>query len=176
MRTLKYAILGLVSQKPMTGYDIYKEFDGPIGNFWSAKHSQIYPELKKLTQEKLLNYEMPESGESLKKKVYTITDAGAKELDAWLSEDEELAPTAKDVFRLRMYFCERMDPSLVKDLLLSQLDKHEDKLAYLKSSMDEHYTKKPTKAHLGDYLVLSGAISREEAYCDWIRSCLPYFK
>ncbi len=47
MRTLKYAILGLVSQKPMTGYDIYKEFDGPIGNFWSAKHSQIYPELKK---------------------------------------------------------------------------------------------------------------------------------
>ncbi|MCX8179105.1 MAG: PadR family transcriptional regulator, partial [Candidatus Aenigmarchaeota archaeon] len=42
MRTLKYAILGLLNRKPMTGYDLSKEFSYQLGNFWSANHSQIY--------------------------------------------------------------------------------------------------------------------------------------
>ena len=45
MRTLKYAILGLLMRSPVTGYDIAKEFGDGLGCFWSAKHSQIYPEL-----------------------------------------------------------------------------------------------------------------------------------
>ena len=45
MRTLKYAILGLLNREPMTGYDIAKEFSKDLGEFWNAKHSQIYPEL-----------------------------------------------------------------------------------------------------------------------------------
>lgn len=51
MRTLKYAILGLLNQKEMTGYDLMKQFESTLCEFWSAKHSQIYPELKKLTEE-----------------------------------------------------------------------------------------------------------------------------
>ncbi len=48
MRTLKYAILGLLNRNPMTGYDIVKEFNFQLAEFWNAKHSQIYPELKKI--------------------------------------------------------------------------------------------------------------------------------
>ena len=52
MRTLRYAILGLVDRKPTTGYDIAKEFkERELSNFWSARHSQIYPELAKLAEE-----------------------------------------------------------------------------------------------------------------------------
>ena len=59
MRTLRYAILGLVDRKPTTGYDIAKEFkERELSNFWSARHSQIYPELRKLTEEGLLEYEV----------------------------------------------------------------------------------------------------------------------
>lgn len=43
MRTLKYAILGLLNQKEMTGYDLMKQFESTLCEFWSAKHSQIYP-------------------------------------------------------------------------------------------------------------------------------------
>ncbi len=32
----------------MTGYDIGKEFNYELAEFWHAKHSQIYTELKKL--------------------------------------------------------------------------------------------------------------------------------
>ena len=43
MRTLKYAILGLINRKPITGYDITKEFNNSLVNFWYAKHRQNYP-------------------------------------------------------------------------------------------------------------------------------------
>ena len=48
MGTLRYAILGLLNRKAMTGYDLSKEFQTSLAEFWHAKHSQIYPELKTL--------------------------------------------------------------------------------------------------------------------------------
>ena len=50
MGTLKYAILGLLNRKSMTGYDLSKEFETTLFEFWNAKHSQIYPELKSLSE------------------------------------------------------------------------------------------------------------------------------
>ena len=51
METLKYAILGLLMKKDMTGYELTKEFNSALFEFWNASHSQIYPKLKALTKE-----------------------------------------------------------------------------------------------------------------------------
>ena len=61
MGNLKYAILGLLKQKEMTGYDLMKQFESTLCEFWSAKHSQIYPELKKLTDEGNIAYKIEPS-------------------------------------------------------------------------------------------------------------------
>lgn len=58
MRVLKYAILGLLDQCELTGYDITKHFKDSLGQFWSAKHSQIYPELKRLTEEGFIEFDV----------------------------------------------------------------------------------------------------------------------
>ena len=57
MRVLKYAILGLLNQKSMSGYELSSEFESALNEFWNAKHSQIYPELKKLTEEGMITFE-----------------------------------------------------------------------------------------------------------------------
>ena len=80
MRTLKFAVLGLLNRRPMTGYEIGKEFDYELGQFWNAKHSQIYPELKKLLDEGLVVFDVEISGDILEKKRYTITEKGQLEL------------------------------------------------------------------------------------------------
>lgn len=67
MRTLKYAILGLLMRSPVTGYDIAKEFGDGLGCFWSAKHSQIYPELKRLTDDGLIQFRTVIQGERMEK-------------------------------------------------------------------------------------------------------------
>ena len=53
VRALKYAILGLLSQQSRSGYDLSQALSGALQEFWSANHSQIYPELKRLTEEGL---------------------------------------------------------------------------------------------------------------------------
>lgn len=105
MRTLKYAILGLLNQRDMSGYELMKQFESGLNEFWSAKHSQIYPELAKLTEEGSVAYQVQISGSVLQKKVYSITEAGRKDFLDWLKKDVVMEPTPKEVFRLKLFFC-----------------------------------------------------------------------
>ncbi|MGN8818341.1 PadR family transcriptional regulator [Oribacterium sp. HCP28S3_H8] len=176
MRTLKYALLGLINRQSMSGYDITREFNNnKLANFWHAKHSQVYPELNRLTEEGLITCELVNLTDKFEKKMYTITDAGKKEFAAWLSEDEPLAPTPKDVFRLRMYFCENMTPQELSQHLDNAVLQHEKSLAKLMHIMSDTYGNVPpeicTQAY-GDYMVLEGAILREESYLEWLHKCL----
>lgn len=59
-----------LNRHPMTGYDLSKEFDQDLMNFWHAKLSQIYPEQKKLTEERLVEYEIQSQGKYLKKSLF----------------------------------------------------------------------------------------------------------
>lgn len=123
MRTLKYAILGLINRDPMTGYDLTREFNSNhLANFWYAKHSQVYPELSRLMEEELVTCEVVIQGEKMEKKLYSITEKGRQELLHWLMEDDPLGPTPKDVFRLRMYFSDFMSKEELHEHLSRQID------------------------------------------------------
>lgn len=176
MRTLKYAILGLINRTPMTGYDITREFNSnQLANFWYAKHSQVYPELSRLTEEGLITCEIVIQGEKLEKKLYSITDQGREELKNWLLKDEPLEATPKDVFRLRMYFSDTMTLEEQRKHLQAQLKKHMDKKSYLSDIMENnHQNTAPAlgTAAYGDFMVLEGAILREASYIQWIENCL----
>lgn len=176
MRTLKYAILGLINRKPLTGYDITKEFNSGLVDFWYAKHSQIYPELKKLTAEDLISYETVIQGEKLEKKLYTISEKGRKCLQNWLIKEDPLEPTPKDIFRLKAYFCDEMDNNTLLRQFQSALNKHSEKLDYLENSMEDLLKNKDvskvSSPEFGDYIVLNGAIMREKTYIEWIDDCI----
>ena len=73
MGTLKYAILGLLNRNEMTGYELSKEFETTLFEFWNAKHSQIYPELKSLNAEGLIQYRVEITGNVLEKKADRAT-------------------------------------------------------------------------------------------------------
>lgn len=178
MRTLKYAILGLVNRNPITGYDITKEFNKELANFWYAKHSQIYPELKKLFDEGLINFEVIIAGESLEKKLYTITEKGQESLRKWLLQVEDLDPTPKDKFKLRMYFSEILSKQEIILQFRDQLIKRNKKLQFLNDVMSEYDSTIPdvSSPEFGDYMVLEGAILREESYIEWLNRCLNRLK
>lgn len=177
MRTLKYAILGLLNRRPMTGYDISKEFNFQLAEFWTATHSQIYPELKRLVEEKLLVYDIEISGDVLEKKVYNITEKGRKDFLKWLNKDEPMEQTPKNIFRLRMYFSNNLDVNTRIQLLEHQLLQHEERLAFLLTQKVPYDGVPPINSDaFGDYLVLDGAIIREEATIKWIKNCISYCK
>ncbi len=46
--SLGYALLALLARTPLTGYDLAQRMLRSTDFFWTARHSQIYPELARL--------------------------------------------------------------------------------------------------------------------------------
>lgn len=179
MRNLKYAILGLVNREPKTGYDIKKAFDDrALTNFWHAEHSQIYPELAKLVKEGMLDCSTVIQGQKMEKKLYTITSAGKKEFESWLEDDVPIERTYKDIFRLRTFFSDELDPDKYLALLRSQREQHIARRDYLAGILKTVFPDIPAigTVDLGDYMVLDGAVSRETDYVRWLERCIEIFE
>lgn len=85
----RYTVLGTLTLRPMTGYDIKKFIQGSIANFWHESYGQIYPTLKLLAAEGLVTREVHEQEGKPDRYVYSITDAGRSELQEWLVEPAE---------------------------------------------------------------------------------------
>lgn len=85
LMSLRHIILGLLARKPSTGYDLTQMFDLSLRTAWHAGHSQIYPELKRLSSDGLV--EVIERG-ARGSKTYGLTDEGRAELRRWLIDVE----------------------------------------------------------------------------------------
>lgn len=170
-RILKYVILGLLDQGEKSGYDIKNCFNEDIGEFWSAKHSQIYPELKKLTDEGLISYRNAIIGEKLEKKIYSITDEGIKDLNNWLEKTTELPNTEKDEFILKLFFLKKSDKDILINMFKNQISLREEKLLSLERRK-KLFMKNPNfkEEQFGHYLILERAISREKNYINWLKN------
>lgn len=173
MRTLKYALLGMLNQQDMTGYELMKLFEGALSEFWSVKHSQIYPELKRLTEEGMVTFTVEISGTVLEKKLYSITELGRADFMHWLSQPHKMKNTPKEEFRLQLFYSSALDPDRQIFLLEDQLHQHQMRLEHLEQNREKFggIPEKGTYA-FSDYMVLLGAIMREQTTCDWLRTCL----
>jgi DNA-binding PadR family transcriptional regulator len=98
--SLRHALLAILTAKPMTGYDLVKYFDGTVAHVWSAPHSQIYPELRRMERDGLLDVEVVPRGERAEKRLYIINNLGRAELNGWATELAGYQPE-RDAYRLR---------------------------------------------------------------------------
>ena len=57
-------------------YDLKLRMERRVGNFWSARHSQIYPELARLEEGGYVTHQVVEQKDRPNKKVYQLTDTG----------------------------------------------------------------------------------------------------
>lgn len=173
MRTLKYALLGMLNKQDMTGYELMKLFEGALSEFWSVKHSQIYPELKKLTEEGMVTYKVEISGTVLEKKLYSITELGKQDFMNWLSQNHKMKGTPKDEFRLQIFYSSALDPQTRLQVLKDRLKQHQMRLQHLKENKKVFRSvPKNDTYEFSDYMVLLGAIMREQASCDWLEKCI----
>jgi len=74
---VRTALLALLGEKPMHGYDLIRELEERSGGFWRPSPGSIYPTLQMLEDEGLVTSEERDG-----KRVYSITDAGRAELEA----------------------------------------------------------------------------------------------
>ncbi|WP_181350854.1 PadR family transcriptional regulator [Thalassobacillus sp. CUG 92003] len=100
----KYAVLGLLTTGCHTGYSIKQMIDGSLNHFWKISYGQIYPTLKKLTDEGLATAKDTAQSGKPDKKEYAITSAGKEALQTWLQSPVETLSTEKNEFLLKLFF------------------------------------------------------------------------
>jgi len=74
----QYAILGMVSLRAMTGYQVKQTIERGIGTFWHESYGQIYPLLQRLARQALVKASADPGGRRGSKR-YAITALGARE-------------------------------------------------------------------------------------------------
>ena len=107
--SLGNALLGLLNYKPMTGYDLKKILDHPMGFFWVAQMSQIYRELNTLEEKGLVKSEIIPQEKRPDRKVYQLTKEGKKIFLDWLNKfPDQLSQTSRSQFLMRIFFSSRI--------------------------------------------------------------------
>lgn len=81
--SINYAILGILSYKPMTGYDIKKIIQNSAFMYWSGNNNQIYKALSELQDKGMVTSVVKHQEDTPTRKVYEITNEGLAALKEW---------------------------------------------------------------------------------------------
>lgn len=168
--SLKHAILVLLDKKPGSGYDLAQRFGGGIGNFWNATHQQVYQELKKLTADKLVEFEVHTQAERPDKKVYGITSAGRSALKAWLKQPIKLA-RINSTLLVKIYAAHLADPAELDRELAQHIADHEQKLAEYAELERSYFSADAAtrRKQRMPYLTLRSGIRYEWTWIEWMK-------
>jgi DNA-binding PadR family transcriptional regulator len=131
MNAVTPVILGLLSLGPRSGYDIKTVVDRSTRFFWAASYGQIYPELKRLEQEGLVEGEdQPSGGRS--RRVYQLTKRGREALHDWLL-GTTVTIELRDESLLRLFFADALPDEQALGLLEARKHGHEEYLEVLRA-------------------------------------------
>ena len=128
MATIHYAILGLLSEKPMTGYDLKKKMQDSLYMYWSGNNNQIYTALLQLSSNDFLKSEIQHQDGAPSKKICFITDKGRDELQEWIYSTQPEVPEFRKPFLIQMAFAGKLKPAKIEELLLKYKDELNSRL------------------------------------------------
>lgn len=174
MSALCYALLALLARGPLTGYDLAQRMRRSTDFFWTARHSQIYPELARMEDAGLVTHEVVHQVERPDKKVFTITESGFAALRSWLVQPVRPAPE-RDEMMLKTFCAWLIEPGEAVGLFRAQEAEHLARLATyeaLLADLEHHpdvlgrHVRTPIFA---SYATLRRGVQYERGYAEWCR-------
>jgi len=113
---IKYAILGLLSWKHSSGYELRKYFSETVSLYWSGNSNQVYPALVELHKEGLVECETIQRGNYPPSKVYSLTSAGRTALKEWVVS-EPVLPQMRNPFLTQLAWADQLDEAELAALI-----------------------------------------------------------
>ncbi|MEJ9306463.1 PadR family transcriptional regulator [Priestia megaterium] len=131
----KGVILGLLSKKSMSGYDIKLVFQEVFAHFFDGSYGMIYPTLKTLEKEGKIEKEVIVQEGKPNKNKYHITEEGREEFQMYMTQkvDDEILYSD---FLLRMYFGEYSSMEQLQQWIVEEINKKEDDIKKLESNYE----------------------------------------
>jgi DNA-binding PadR family transcriptional regulator len=143
---LELAILGLLKEEPMHGYQLSRELGESLGSSWRVSYGSLYPTLRRLERDG----EVEPVGDDAarggrRKRVYRVTDKGERAFLDLLQATPPDTSTEDTRFRIRLAFFRYLPPETRIRLLERRRAFLEDRLSTLDDS------RRTTRARADDY-------------------------
>ena len=172
---LGYALLGLIYQQPLSGYDVKKIFAStPMAGF-SDSPGAIYPALRKLEQLGFVRSEVEHMGGLRRRRAFEITPKGVAALKAWQSKpivEEDMVHSVAELM-LRFAF---MDETLGAERSLEFLREFAEKLASYIPTLREYRDAHAKVMSTSGLLALESGIQEYEARLEWAKSSIARYR
>lgn len=147
----------------------------PVGFFWRASHSQIYPELARLEDERLVRHTVIDGPGPRDTKQYRITAAGRRALATWASTPPDPAPE-RDELMLKVYASWTAGPADTSGMITEQLARHRARLErFERIEAEFKLPLEPSDPAFSAYATLRAGLSYERhriAWCEWLLAAL----
>jgi PadR family transcriptional regulator, regulatory protein AphA len=126
--SIKFVILGFLSEASLTGYDLKKKFSASEVLHWSGNNNQIYRTLVDLHQDELVTIKVEHQDNKPPRKIYTITDKGIEALRQWMRSTPDL-PQFRNPLLAQLTWAGELEPREIAEML-----------ARYKENLEEHIT------------------------------------
>ncbi len=162
--SVKHALLALLYQRPMHGYELGKQLNAAVNAEWDVKPGQIASTLVRLKDANLVDYEVEETTDAPDRKVYFITPEGQQELQDWYLTPEVREYKLGDTFYIKLVLSLIGGPVSPEQVLMAQRRELYQQL----HEITEMRRKIDLKTQLPLMLLLESAIMHLEADLRWI--------
>jgi DNA-binding PadR family transcriptional regulator len=176
LNSLAYAILGILSRGPQSGYNLGKQLE----LIWAANLSQIYPLLSKLKNKEFVSSEQVVQTGKPNKINYRITNAGLETLNSWIKEKPAI-PIVRDEFLTKILSIWLTDKNTAINLLEDRQLIYMEQANQMKEIVEGLETKHkyeiddPSSMHFSRYVLFKRRfqICQEELeWCKWVLTIL----
>ena len=173
--SLNYAILGFLSFKSLSGYELKKAFDQSVQHFWPADQSQIYRSLSQLKKQGLVEQEILPREDRLDKKLYHITENGRSQLRQWLAEPLPERPF-REPFLIQIFFSGLLTDEEILALLQHEMELVTARLlqyeAMIAPANEQVSASEDKRATFYSFLTLEFGLESDRAYGVWLQSVI----
>jgi DNA-binding PadR family transcriptional regulator len=107
---LELAVLGLLKERPMHGYQLSRELTDSLGGLWRVSYGSLYPTLRRLEREGATESEAGDERGARRKKVYRLTERGEAMFLELLQEQSQDGQAEDARFRMRLAFFRYLPP------------------------------------------------------------------
>ena len=171
--SLKYAILGLLSEGPRHGYELKGLYDEALVPSAKLNFGQVYPTLDRLRRDGSVEQDVVSQDDRPDRKVYSITKHGTKQLQEWLDTPTELSLEARNETFLKLMLARRLVG--VDPLKVLKVERRAC-LARLHEFTQARARAKEDGEPLQTILLLDLAVLRFEAFMKWLEDCDEFLR
>ncbi|MFD6951381.1 PadR family transcriptional regulator [Nocardiopsis sp. TSRI0078] len=169
---LRNAVMAALLDGPASGYDLAKNFDASVANFWAATPQQLYRELDRMETDGLVEATVVEQERRPNKRVFSLTGKGRRALRDFTATPPRPA-AIRDELLVQLQAADAGDAEAVRASVAERIEWARGKLARYERLRERLLDGRTEEEHLaraeriGPYLTLMGGLALERENVRW---------